>query len=71
MTSDPVTVDVDDGVADVCRTMREHGVRRVPVTDGGALAGIVTMDDVLVLLGREMDDLTSVVEAESPPYTAA
>lgn len=68
MTADPVTADVDDGVFELCELMREHGIRRVPVVDDGKLAGIVTLDDLVVLLEGEMNDLSEVILSESPPY---
>ncbi|MGB9958020.1 CBS domain-containing protein [Haloferax prahovense] len=71
MTGEPFTVDADVGVFDLFRQMREHGVRRAPITDGGRLTGIVTMDDLLVLLQDEMHELTEIIRAESPPYTPA
>ncbi|RDZ45942.1 CBS domain-containing protein [Haloferax sp. Atlit-10N] len=71
MTERPFTVDADVGVFDLFRQMREHGVRRAPITDGGRLTGIVTMDDLLVLLQDEMHELTEIIRAESPPYTPA
>jgi CBS domain-containing protein len=61
-------VDVDDSVRGVIKRMRRRSVRRVPVTDDGELAGIVTLDDLLVLLADELADLAAVIESESPPY---
>lgn len=69
MTTDLVTVDVDDGVADVCRKMGDHGVRRMPILDGDEVVGILTLDDLVVLLHDEMEDISSVILAESPPYS--
>ncbi|WP_336359953.1 CBS domain-containing protein [Haladaptatus sp. ZSTT2] len=68
MNGNTITVDADDGVFDVCRTMRESGVRRVPVMDNGELAGILTLDDIIVLLEDELHDLSEVIRSESPPY---
>ena len=46
-----VTVTSDAPYADVVRAMSVHGVRRLPVVDaGGRLAGIVSLDDVLLEL---------------------
>ena len=42
----PVTIGADDSVEETLRTMREHGVRRLPVIDGDRLVGIVTQADV-------------------------
>ncbi|WP_246984587.1 CBS domain-containing protein [Halorientalis marina] len=69
MTEDPVTVRDDAGLFAVTETMREHGVRRMPVVnDEGTLVGIITLDDVMQLLATELDNLAAVIEAESPPY---
>lgn len=68
MSADPVTVERDAGVFDVIRTMAEHGVRRIPVVDGGDLYGIITLDDLDRLLSDEQHHLARVIEAESPPY---
>jgi len=54
-----------DGLPDALRLMREKGVRRVPVvTKSGALAGIVTIDDVLELVAEELHDLVRTVGQE-------
>lgn len=69
MTPDPVTVTIDSGLLDVTRTMREHTVRRLPVVDDNdKLVGIITLDDVMSLLTRELDDLGDVIEAEAGLY---
>jgi signal-transduction protein with cAMP-binding, CBS, and nucleotidyltransferase domain len=68
MTRDPVTVEMGAGVFEVTRAMRDATARRMPVVEGGDLAGIVTLDDVVSLLVREFDNLAEVVEAESPRY---
>ena len=69
MTETPVTVTLDGGVFEATATMYEHAVRRIPVVDGeGEIAGILTLDDVLVLLAEELSNVAGVIEAESPPY---
>ena len=42
----PVTIGADDSLEETLRTMREHGVRRLPVIDGHQLVGIVTQADI-------------------------
>ncbi|KTG14791.1 CBS domain-containing protein [Haloferax profundi] len=71
MTGEPFTVDADLGVYDLFHQMREHGVRRAPIVDNGKLSGIVTLDDLLVLLEDEMHELSEIIRAGSPPYTPA
>jgi CBS domain-containing protein len=68
MSADPVTVDADTGVFDLCTAMCDHEVRRMPVVDDGTLVGIVTLDDLLVFLTAELGSLAGVIGAESPPY---
>lgn len=56
LTDGLVTVREQDDVSDALRVMREAGIRRVPVLSrSGALAGILTLDDVLELMAEEMN----------------
>jgi len=69
MSDDPVTVEMESGIFGVIRVMTDSNVRRIPAIDeDGQLAGIVTFDDFVVLLGRELKLLSNLVEAEIPPY---
>ena len=66
------SVPIDVSVDELTARMREEGVRRVPVVDDGELCGIVTLDDLVVLLAEELDNeslrnLAAVIESESPP----
>jgi CBS domain-containing protein len=59
------TARVTDSLSDVTRKMREHGVRRLPIVDQEArLVGLVSLDDVLVLLGRELADTAGAITGE-------
>ena len=61
-----------DGLAEVLRAMREHGVRRVPVvTHSGALAGILTIDDLLELVADELSDFVRTIGRERLRETRA
>lgn len=65
MSTDLFTVREQDSVTEVLRLMRERGVRRLPVvTTSGALAGIVTIDDVLDILAEEMGDVVRAIGRE-------
>lgn len=69
MTEDPITVTPDTGVFELCDVLCESGVRRMPVVESDeTLAGIVTLDDLTVLLADEQRFLADVVSAESPAY---
>ncbi len=63
MSEQLVTVAEGDAMPDVMRAMRDHGVRRLPVVDAhDELLGIVTMDDVLKILVRELNMLVGTME---------
>jgi CBS domain-containing protein len=65
MSRELFSVREEDGIADALRLMRECGVRRLPVlTHSGALAGIVTIDDLLELVGEELGDFVRTVKSE-------
>jgi CBS domain-containing protein len=62
-TYDPITVSVHEGIETVVARMRRHGVRRLPVVDEDGMAvGIVTADDLLVLLGGEIAGVCEGIE---------
>jgi len=67
MTEELVTAHVDTEVHELIETMSDEAIRRVPlVDDEGSLAGVVSMDDLLVRLADEFDTLTKVPERQSP-----
>ena len=65
MTGELLMIREQDGITDVLRLMREKGVRRVPVlTHSGALAGILTLDDLLELAAEELGDFARTISRE-------
>ena len=65
MSNGLLSVREADPITEALRLMRENGVRRVPVlTHSGALAGIVTIDDVLDILAEELSDLVHAIARE-------
>lgn len=60
-----VTVREQDDLFDALRVMRQRGVRRLPVlTRSGALAGLITIDDILELVAEELGDSVKTVSRE-------
>jgi len=60
----PVTIGADDSVDEALRTMKEHGVRRLPVIDGHDLIGMVSQADVAKNLPEEkVGDLVEAISA--------
>ena len=69
MTGTVATVYATDGIFEVTTMMLEHSVRRLPVVEeSGEITGIVTLDDLMMLLADEMSNLAGVIDAETPPY---
>jgi CBS domain-containing protein len=65
MTSGLVTALEHDSIETALKRMKEHGIRRLPIVDAdGALAGILTLDDVLQYLTAKQSELVSLVAQE-------
>ncbi len=53
------------GVLEAIQLMTSKGIRRLPVVDdGGSLIGIVTLDDLLLLLAKEFGTLSKLIVRE-------
>jgi CBS domain-containing protein len=65
MSSDLITVEPEDTVLSVARTMREAQIRHLPVVEDGLIAGIVSIRDLFDVL---IDDAA---EHESAPRPTA
>jgi len=58
VTYDATTLPRTAGIDTAARVMRERGVRRLPiVTEDGKVTGIVTADDLTILLAQELADV--------------
>jgi CBS domain-containing protein len=55
MEEDPITCQVDIGISDAARLLRENEISGMPVLDGSRLAGIVSESDLLKLLNTEKE----------------
>ncbi len=56
------TVREEESLVETIRIMRGHGIRRIPVVDRqGTLQGIVSLDDLVVLLAEEMGELSKLI----------
>jgi CBS domain-containing protein len=65
MSFELLTVNQDDDLMHVIETMRDKGVRRVPVVDADeALFGILSVDDVLDLLSEVLIDIVHLVDSQ-------
>jgi CBS domain-containing protein len=65
MARNPLVFSETDCIADVIQRMHVRGVRRAPVvTTHGALAGLVSTDDLITQLARELASLARVLERQ-------
>ncbi|OIQ74791.1 hypoxic response protein 1 [mine drainage metagenome] len=65
MALDFFTLNASAGISETIGYMHSKAVRRMPIVDDhGALVGIVTLDDLLVLLSEELGTLAKLVERE-------
>ncbi len=67
MTSHPKTIFENAPIEDALAIMRVGGFRRVPVVDTEEkLVGLVSLDDILMLLASEFTQIGKLVERETP-----
>lgn len=63
-TREPVTVPVDADLTDITAAMCDNGVRRVLVTKGTELAGIVSMDKVIMVTAELLKNLSETLNRQ-------
>ena len=65
MTSNPIVVSEAIGIWELIQTIKKHGVRRFPIVAGdGKLVGMITMDDLIELMGEELSGLGRAIASE-------
>ena len=65
MTKDVVYVEEETNILDILSTMSEYSIRRMPVTKNGRLTGIISVDDLIVVIATELVDLAMAVSSKS------
>ena len=68
MTEELKTIESDAGFYEATNLMSESSIRRLPVTEGEELVGIVTADDLTELIADEEQQLASTIRAQRPAY---
>ena len=67
MTRSPRTVSDEASIESVLSLMRSGRFRRLPVVDGdGKLVGLVSLDDILMLLAEEFLEIGQLLRRETP-----
>lgn len=64
MSEEVVTCDIGAEFNQVVRLMQQHGVRRIPLVEGGRPVGLVTFDDLVVDNSASLDALRDIVTAQ-------
>ena len=71
MTPDIVVATGDTSINSALRLMRDGPFRRLPIVNqDGVLIGLVTIDDMLIRIGREFGEIGSLIELETPAAAA-
>jgi len=65
MAKDLVYVEEDTDIMDILSTLSEYSVRRMPVTKDGRLTGIISVDDLIVVIATELTDLAMALSSKS------
>lgn len=65
MTKDPITVDEDTDIFEMLSILSENSIRRLPVTRGIRLKGIVSVDDLIVVVATELVNLAMALSSKS------
>jgi len=68
MTKEPViTFREDMELPEILEEVQKNAFRRYPVADSdGNLVGLITLDDVIVLISKEMANVANIIEKEGP-----
>lgn len=69
MSGELVSVEAGDGIDKVAQIMAGKGTRRVLVTKGGKVLGVITERTILRRLKDYVDNVSSLIaRAQAPPY---
>jgi CBS domain-containing protein len=65
MSPDPIRISVDRDVRSLTALLHAYHVRRIPIVDSfNEVLGIVTLDDLIGLLGDEMSEIGKAIAEE-------
>ncbi|MCU4753588.1 CBS domain-containing protein [Halobacteria archaeon AArc-curdl1] len=66
MTSDLLTLEDDTTHFEALEMMSSEGIRRLPIVDAdGSLAGIITLDDMLMVMAAELSNASDVIAQQT------
>ena len=65
MTKEVITVDEGTDIFGMLSVLSENSIRRLPVTGGGMLKGIVSVDDLIVIVATELVNISMALSSKS------
>ncbi|MDA2921015.1 CBS domain-containing protein [Desulfobacterota bacterium AH_259_B03_O07] len=65
MTRELVMVDEETDIFQLLKKISEKSIRRIPVTKKGELVGIVSVDDIIVVIATELSNLAVALSSTS------
>jgi CBS domain-containing protein len=64
MSMNVIALDAGADVRDALRAFSHHAVRRLPIVDHGKVTGLLSLDDVVVVLSNQLGDVTQGLAAQ-------
>jgi CBS-domain-containing membrane protein len=64
MTANPHSLPIEASETEAATLMRTRHIRRIPIMDGNSIAGIVTLDDLLMSGGVSGVEAGNIIEAQ-------
>ena len=64
MTMSLIALDVDHDLEDLVHVFRDHAVRRIPIVDHDRVVGVISLDDIMVLVADELSTVSKVLAGQ-------
>ncbi|MFN8769377.1 MAG: cyclic nucleotide-binding/CBS domain-containing protein [Neisseriaceae bacterium] len=64
MNKDLLILNGQDGVKDTLKALSNKGVRRAPIVDNNQIIGMVSIDDLVVMLVEELDFIAEIIQKQ-------
>jgi CBS domain-containing protein len=64
MTMGVIALDIDHDLEDLVHVFRDHAVRRIPIVDQDRVVGVVSLDDIMVLVADELSVVSKVLAGQ-------
>ena len=65
MTSELIVANENLGIFDLIKLFSKYSVRRIPIIKRGRLVGIVSVDDIIVVVATELSNIAMTMSSKS------